>query len=148
MSEGAGAGGVVVVGVDGSGPSKQALAWAERQAKLTGASLKVITTWEFPTMYGEGLIGVEGLDFAAEAREQLTKVLEEVLDPSSGVRVEALVVEGHPAPVLCEQAKGADLVVVGSRGRGEFTGMLIGSVSEFLATHAPCPVLIIRGHRE
>lgn len=137
--------GYIVVGVDGSEASKRALQWAEQQAKMTGSRLRIVTTWEFPTMYGEGMIGIEGLDFAADAKALLERVTSEVLDPDSGVQIDAVVVEGHPAPVLCEEAKAADLVVVGSRGRGEFTGMLIGSVSEFLATHAPCPVVIIRG---
>jgi nucleotide-binding universal stress UspA family protein len=53
-------------------------------------------------------------------------------------------VEGHLASVLTEQSKNASLIVVGSRGHGEFAGMLLGSVSEFLATHARCPVLVVR----
>ena len=53
-------------------------------------------------------------------------------------------VQGHPAPLLVEASKGADLLVVGSRGHGEFVGMLIGSVSEYCATNARCPVLIHR----
>jgi len=53
-------------------------------------------------------------------------------------------VQGHPAPVLVEASKGADLLVIGCRGHGEFAGMLIGSVSEFCATNAHCPVLVHR----
>ena len=62
-----------------------------------------------------------------------------------GLRIDARVVSGHPAPILVEASKGADLLVVGSRGHGEFVGMLLGSVSEYCATNALCPVLIHRG---
>src|ERR1700722_15703054 len=64
MAEQPGSKGIIVVGIDGSEESKAALVWAERQAKLTGATLQMVTTWQFPTLYGEGMIGVEGLDFA------------------------------------------------------------------------------------
>ena len=137
--------GPIVVGVDGSDESKAALAWALHQAQLTGGRLRVITTWEFPTLYGQGLIGVEGLDFAADARTELEKTVAEVVGNDAGVEIEQLVIEGHPALELTAQVEDAELVVVGSRGRGEFIGMLIGSVSEFLATHSACPVVIIRG---
>jgi len=58
--------------------------------------------------------------------------------------MEIRVIDGHPAPVLVEASKGAELLVVGSRGHGEFVGMLIGSVSEYCAAHALCPVLVHR----
>ena len=58
--------------------------------------------------------------------------------------MEARLINGHPAPVLVEASKGADLLVVGSRGHGEFVGMLIGSVSEYCVTNAHCPVLVHR----
>jgi nucleotide-binding universal stress UspA family protein len=61
-----------------------------------------------------------------------------------GLTIEETVAEGHAAPVLVEASKGADLLVVGSRGHGEFVGMLIGSVSEYCAGHAACPVLVHR----
>lgn len=64
-----------------------------------------------------------------------------------GVKIESRVVEGHPAPVLVEASKGADLLVVGSRGHGEFAGMLLGSVSEHCVSNAPCPVLVLRGEQ-
>ena len=60
------------------------------------------------------------------------------------MNIDPRVVSGHPAPILVEASKGADLLVVGSRGHGEFVGMLIGSVSEYCATNAHCPVLVHR----
>ena len=61
-----------------------------------------------------------------------------------GLVVDPRIVEGHPAPVLVETSKDADLLVVGSRGHGEFVGMLIGSVSAYCVTNAHCPVLVYR----
>jgi nucleotide-binding universal stress UspA family protein len=60
------------------------------------------------------------------------------------VTIVSLVVEGHAAAVLVERSEGADLLVVGTRGHGRFTGMLLGSVSEHCVIHARCPVLVVR----
>ena len=133
----------IVVGVDTSDSSKEALRWAARQAELTGARLRVVIAWEIPTMAFWAPLP-EGLDLAKDAREALDKTLEEVLGPEPKVSVSTVVVEGHPAPVLLEQSGDADLLVVGSRGHGEFTGMLLGSVSEHCVAHASCPVVVIR----
>ena len=71
-------------------------------------------------------------------------VLAAVLGTEPSVRIEQEVLEGHPAQLLVTAAEGADLVVVGSRGHGGFVGMLLGSVSQHVAAHAPCPVLVVR----
>jgi nucleotide-binding universal stress UspA family protein len=139
-------GGPVVVGVDGSPSSKRALAWAARQAAVTGSELLVVTTWEFPT--GNGWAPPWPPEFRPdlEAGTRLAHDVEEVLGGEPRSTVTKSVVEGHPAVVLTDLSRTASLVVVGSRGHGEFTGMLLGSVSEFLTTHAHCPVVVIRGH--
>ena len=134
----------IVVGVDGSKPSRDALAWAARQAALTSAPLTVITTWSFPTSYGYPVAWPTDVDFAADAKSELEASIHDVLGPDPSVRVTASVVEGHPSLVLVDASKSAALIVVGSRGHGEFTGMLLGSVGEFVSTHAHCPVVIIR----
>jgi nucleotide-binding universal stress UspA family protein len=76
------------------------------------------------------------------------KVLEEALEPVAqaypGVTVKGRTVEGHPAPVLVEASRGAELLAIGSRGHGELAGVLLGSVSEHCVTHAHCPVLVLR----
>jgi len=135
----------IVVGVDGSDSSKAALAWAIRQAQLTGAPLEAVMTWDYPISYG-WMIVPENVDLQADATAELEKVVkeatEDIVDPS--VEITSRVVQGHPALVLMNEAADASLVVVGSRGHGEFAGMLLGSVSEHLSTHAPCPVLIVR----
>jgi nucleotide-binding universal stress UspA family protein len=135
----------IVVGVDGSDTSKAALAWAIRQAALTGAPLEVVISWDYPINYGWMIAVPENLDFAADAAAELDEIIEETVGIDGGaVDITKKVIHNHPALALMQEAQDAALVVVGSRGHGEFTGMLLGSVSEHLATHAPCPVLILR----
>ena len=135
----------VVCGVDGSEPSKLALAWALRQAQLTGARLRVVTCWEYPVTYGWAPPYPEGFDPEDDVRKTLDDMLAETVAPDAGVEVERVVVEGHPAATLIAQSKDADLLVVGTRGHGGFVGLLVGSVGEHCVTHATCPVVEVRG---
>jgi nucleotide-binding universal stress UspA family protein len=134
------ASGRIVVGVDGSPASLDALTWAVRQAELTGASLEAVTAWSYPTTYGFPVIA--NVDWEHGARTVLEKAIAEA--GCGEVQIAQRVVEGHPARVMAEAATGADLLVVGSRGHGGFTGLLLGSVSEYVVTHAPCPVVVVR----
>lgn len=136
-------GGRIVVGVDGSRASLRALAWAGRQASLTGARLDAVTAWRVPVAAYEGFAPPYDLDLAKGAKEALDKALAETLGQYPDVEVTPAVVEGAPAVELLRWAQGAELLVVGSRGHGEFTGMLLGSVSEHCVAHAPCPVVVI-----
>ena len=138
----------IVVGVDGSRSSRDALAWAARQAGLTRAPLAVVITWRLPVDYGELTWWPEDLDLAADAKAVLGQAVEEVIGPDPGISLTAKVVEGYPSLVLIDESETAALLVVGCRGHGEFAGMLLGSVSEFVATHAHCPVVIVRGDAE
>ena len=138
--------GRIVVGVDGSPASLDALRWSVRQAELTGDNVEAVMSWEFPSEYGLGFYPVavdygQGVDWAERAHSLVEMMLSQV---DSAVSVAVTVVEGHPAEVLIGVAAGADLLVVGSRGRGGFAGMLLGSVSTHVLAHAPCPVLVIR----
>lgn len=132
----------VVVGVDASEESRAALRWATRYAQFTGARLEVVHAWHL----GEEHAWLQNLPPPAGptdvAREALLKVVKEVV--GSSVEVHARVVEGHAASVLAEVAKGASLLVVGNRGFGGFDGLLLGSVSQQCAAHAPCSVAIIK----
>jgi nucleotide-binding universal stress UspA family protein len=136
----------IVVGVDGSEPSKEALRWALSQARLVGASLDAVTAWRYPASYG--LAAVSGdLDLEDEAKKALSQSLAEVGGDASGVEVRQVIGEGPPAEVLLDVAKGADLLVVGSRGHGGFASAVLGSVSLACVLHATCPVLVFRdGH--
>ena len=138
----------IVVGIDGSTSSTEALQWAVKQAELTESTLEALTTWEWPTTYGVALFLPTDYDPAADAE----RVLEGVLDPARKAHptadIRAIVIEGHPALALVEASRGADLLVVGSRGHGEFSGMLLGSVSEHCVAAAHCPVLVFRDRDE
>jgi len=136
--------GPIVVGIDGSECSREALAWAAEQARLTGLRLVAVTTWEWPNTYGYPVAWSENVSFEDDARLILEESVEKTLGPDAKDTVTLVVVHGHPAPTLLKESEEASLLVVGSRGHGEFAGMVLGSVSEFLATHAHCPVVIVR----
>jgi nucleotide-binding universal stress UspA family protein len=136
--------GRIVVGIDGSKASLDALAWASRQADLTGARLEVLAAWDWPTSFGWAVPVPDDYDPESEVRSALDDTVASVRAAHPALRIDARVVRGHPARVLVEASKGADLLVVGSRGHGEFVGMLIGSVSEYCTTNASCPVLVHR----
>jgi nucleotide-binding universal stress UspA family protein len=137
-------GGRVVAGIDGSEASLDALGWAAREAGFIGARLEVLTTWEWPNSLGWSVPVPDDFDPESQVRSALDDAVASARAAHPGLDVVARVVQGHPAPILVEASKGADLLVVGSRGHGEFVGMLIGSVSEFCATNAHCPVLVHR----
>jgi nucleotide-binding universal stress UspA family protein len=134
--------GGIVVGVDGSPTSELALRWAVDEARRTGQTVHAVTAWDCPANYGVGYFD-DRVDWAQDGRTALKNAVEHVLSGGDSPPVEQHVVHGHPVHVLLDAAAGADLLVVGSRGHGGFAGMLLGSVSQHLAAHAPCPVLIV-----
>jgi nucleotide-binding universal stress UspA family protein len=136
-----------VVGIDGSEQSRGALRWALRQARLTGATVDMVTAWRFPASYGLAVVGGD-LGLEAEARTMLAEVLKQVDDEAAGVHVRELVGEGPPVQVLLEAAKDAELLVIGSRGRGGFASAILGSVSLACVLNAHCPVLVFRGDED
>lgn len=138
--------GRIVVGVDGSEASKDALRWAGRQAELTGASLEVVITWSLfnGAGYYEVPLPMDEYGFEPQARRRAEEAIDEILGDHPGVKVSVVVVEAYPAPALLKRAVGADALVLGSRGHGAFTGMVLGSVSQHCVSHAPCPVVVVR----
>jgi nucleotide-binding universal stress UspA family protein len=134
--------GRIVVGVDGSEAAATALRFAAAEAHRRGASLEVVHAWTFPYL-AEASPAMLDFDFAQGAAELLAQVVRDTLGDEPGVPVEQVVVRSTPAEALTTRAEGADLVVVGSRGRGGFAGLLLGSVSQQVANHAPCPVVIV-----
>jgi nucleotide-binding universal stress UspA family protein len=137
----------IVVGVDGSPESREALRWALEEARLREANLRAVHAWGNPYVLTPGYGIPEDFEVPAlhEASEKLlSSIVTEVAGESPEVEIELAAVEGAPGSVLVEQAKGADLLVVGSRGHGGFVGLLLGSVSQQCANHSPCPVLIVR----
>jgi nucleotide-binding universal stress UspA family protein len=139
----------IVVGVDGSPSSRTALRWAIRQANFTNGAVDAVLAWQIPMVlqgYGMAPIYVEeDGSFEENAKKTIETVISEEVEPADSERVRSLVINGHPAEVLLAVAVGADLLVVGSRGHGEFAQALLGSVSQNCVHHASCPVLIMRG---
>ena len=137
----------IVVGVDGSDGSIDALRWAARQAEFTGATLHVVTAWAFPehrTPFGIVFDIAESADPTARARTKLDGLIADVLGKHEKVVLRAEVIPGNEAETLIHAARGADLLVVGSRGRGGFAGMMLGSVSAQCVRHAQCHVVVVR----
>lgn len=141
--------GLIVVGVDSSEGAKAALRFALEEAKLRQATLRVVHTWQFGYI---GVSGIEGFspvvgadlgDLRRTAEVALDAVMHEIAPDSDGIVIERRVSEGAPATVLVDESRRADLLVVGSRGHGGFTGLLLGSVSQQCAHHAACPVVIV-----
>lgn len=132
----------IVVGVDGSAASVEALRWATRQADLTGASVQAVISWDYPSTSGMEF-GSMDIDWADNARAALDDALQVALGDDAR-RVTGTVARGHPVEVLVGAAQGADLLVVGSRGHVALPGRLLGSVSEHVAGRAPCPVVVVR----
>lgn len=134
----------IVVGVDGSDGSVGALSWACDLAARTGASVEAITTWQWPMSLGPAMPIPTDYDPGGDARTMLEAIVRPEADRHPSLAIRARIIEGHPAEALVEASRNADLLVVGSRGHGAFSGMLLGSVSQHCAAHAASPVLIWR----
>jgi nucleotide-binding universal stress UspA family protein len=137
--------GRIVVGIDGSPSSELALRWAAGQAGLTGQELHAVIAWDFPVPYDPPL--PEDVNMGREAAGSLEKTITTILGDADAHRVVQRVTQGHPAKVLIDAVRDADLLVVGARGHGAFIGMLLGSVSQHVIAHAPCPVVVVHEHR-
>lgn len=134
----------IVVGVDGSPGSKNALRWAGHLATLTDARIDVVAAWEYAALFGFTVL--PQFEFpAGDIERSLNETVDEVFgeDRPAGLRIKAL--EGPAAETLVTLSKGALMLVVGSRGHGGFSGLLLGSVSARVAEHAECPVLVVHG---
>ncbi len=132
---------VIVVGVDGSPASKDAVVWAANQATLVGAELRAVASWRWPN-YITRL--PPGVDPAADTKRTLDEIVDAALADFTELEVTRHVVEGPPGPALLTQAEGADLLVVGAKGRAAFPGMLLGSVAEYCVRNGDCPVVVVR----
>jgi nucleotide-binding universal stress UspA family protein len=149
----------IVVGVDGSAGSAAALRWGLAEARLRGAPLTVVHAFQLPQVsmgdvamagpaVGVPAIASEDVDQLRAASEAageriIEQTLEDLNGEATGVEIERTVIEGPAASVLIEAGRDAALLVLGSRGRGGFVGLLLGSVSQQCAQHPPCPVVIL-----
>lgn len=141
------AAGRVVVGVDGSEHSKEALREGARLAQALGAPLEAAVCWQLPAAYATSYGYIPELDpdaFRADAQHMLTVTLEEVFGRQRPERLSTRLLHGRPAEALVEESRDALLLVVGRRGAGGLLGMVMGSVSSAAVAHAHCPVLVVR----
>ena len=132
------------MGVDGSPSSQAALRWAVRYAGLVGGKVEAVSAWEVPGMASWSAPAVDTDFDEAQAEQGLVEEVRAVLGEDGGSLVQERLVRGNAAEVLVDSAEGAEMLVVGSRGHGGFPRALLGSVSQQVAQHAPCPVTIIR----
>jgi len=136
--------GRIVVGIDGSAHSMAALRWACDEARLRHDSLELVAAWSIPSATFDIASSdvVEALQGAAE--ETIRMGRDEIAKCGPDLEVRAEVFQGQPARVLVERAQGADLLVLGSRGLGDFKALLLGSVSQECSHHSPVPLVIVR----
>jgi nucleotide-binding universal stress UspA family protein len=132
---------VIVVGVDGSEGSRDALTWAVGQAELTGSVVRAVATWRWPN-YLTRL--PPGADLQEDTEQTLHEMVEPVRAAHPDLSISEEVVQGPAGPALLSHAADAALLVVGARGRAAFPGMLLGSVAEHCVRNGPCPVVVVR----
>jgi nucleotide-binding universal stress UspA family protein len=143
--------GPVVVGVDGSASCEAAVELAFDEASCRGTDLLALHTWSDVTVGGAfetAGIGVDWQRVEADEHRMLAERLAGWQEKYPDVRVRRVVAHDRPVRNLLAQGQRAQLLVVGSRGRGGFTGMVLGSTSQALLHHAPCPVTVVRAIRE
>ena len=153
--------GRIVVGVDGSKGSREALLWSIDEAALRGASLEVIHTYDHHLSLqfyaGDESVSTTAMDAmrqdieiaSREAARSAQALVDRMVEGLSGCEIRSMAIESaRPAQTLVEHSRGADLLVVGSRGRGGFKSLMLGSVSQQCAQHAECPVVIIRSKHD
>jgi nucleotide-binding universal stress UspA family protein len=139
----------IVVGIDGSAESKKALRWAAAEARRQDARLSIVTAYAY-------IWPLEAFGGLAEQPDYARQVFTEIVDSAvaearalePGVEVTGAVVLGEPVPTLLDAGRDAAMVVVGSRGHGGFASLLLGSVSQQVATHATGPVVVVRGRAD
>ncbi|WP_371799040.1 universal stress protein [Streptomyces sp. NBC_01707] len=137
----------VVVGVDGSASSLDAVDLAAREARLRGCGLKVVHAFIWPMMHvplGPSSLGPPEGGLRNIANRMVAEAVERARSAEPELEITNAVVTGEPLTVLEAQSRKAELVVVGSRGMGGFVGLLLGSTAVHLAAHGQCPVLVVR----
>ena len=139
--------GQVVVGVDGSEVSAAAMRFAFEAAAVHNAELIAVHAWDFPSVAMPGAvmpIAYDRDEFAAREEEVLAETIAGHQEDHPDVRVVRRLVQGDTRRILLDESAGARMLVVGSRGRGGFTGMLLGSTSQAMLHHADAPVVVVR----
>jgi nucleotide-binding universal stress UspA family protein len=138
----------IVVGVDGSHRSVEALEWAARYGEMTGSAVTAISCCEPIKRDMWVPHSPPGEDPLGPTKRKMKFLADEVMQRHPTLKLETKVIEGNAANVLEEASKGADLLVVGNRGLGGISGLLVGSVGMHCVSHAPCPVVVLREKSE
>jgi len=136
---------VIIVGTDGTDSSMAAVAWAATEAQRRGLPLRIVYAYDWDWHESRFDIGNEHLDVARQLADAVVAYAYDrarEVAPNADISTDTLV--GHALPRLTEVAEGAELLVLGNRGRGGFAGLLLGSVSQHLIHHAGCPVAVVR----
>lgn len=139
----------IIVGVEGSGGAKAALRWAISEAHFRGAVVEVVTSYAntyVPASPDFNYVPLDPKQLEQEVAKMQASVVDQVLTEigDTDVVIERSIRRGRAADTLIAAGEAADLLVVGSRGRGGFRGLLLGSVSQQIVHHASCPVVIVR----
>jgi nucleotide-binding universal stress UspA family protein len=141
----------VVVGHDGSGCAQEALEWAARLAERASWPLHVVRSWRIatapqPSSWEMGYVPPM-TDYEKAVQADLEADVAAALGAEGARRATCHVVHVAPVKALIQAAEHADLLVVGARGRGGFAGLMLGSTSDQITHHAPCPVTVVRSRR-
>jgi nucleotide-binding universal stress UspA family protein len=131
----------IVVGVDGSEHSNAALKWALAEAQEHSGMVTAVLAWQVPFVSFPGAFDREELE---QAYKQFLIETVSAIAPTPAVPLETLVAEGDPTESMVEASKGANLLVMGIRGRSRFAGLLLGAVSQAVAANAHCPVVLVK----
>ena len=138
---------IVVVAVDGSEASKQAVRWAANTANKRGLPLRLASSYTMPQfLYAEGMVPPQELfdDLQAEALEKIDEARAIAYEMAPDIKIGHTIAEGSPIDMLLEMSKSVTMIVMGSRGLGGLSGMVMGSVSGAVVSHAQCPVVVVR----
>jgi nucleotide-binding universal stress UspA family protein len=137
---------VIVIGVDGSDVAKEALQLGLHEAAIRGTRARAVHAWMATAgvpMTGPGMVAPVDLDSLRKAAEQLLRTTVEAVAGESADQVERVVVESPAGPAIIDNARDAELIVIGRRGRGVVKSLVLGSVSGHVVLHATCPVLVV-----
>jgi nucleotide-binding universal stress UspA family protein len=140
----------VVVGIDGSSSAIDAARWAAREAARRASALELVSAFGWPETHHLGDAGLGGRyreTMLGRTRAELAAAAAAASEAAAGIEIDEQIVDGFAVPVLIAASRRAGLIVLGDRGLGGFTALLVGSVAIGLATQAECPVVVVRGER-
>lgn len=135
----------IVVGVDGSESSIEALRYAASLAPALGARINAVACWHFPYLYAGIVEAADVQEYENSARQSLEEAIKRAFDGREKPDIHTSVLNGPAASTLIDASEGADMLILGRRGHGGFSGLRLGSVSTACVSHATCPVLVVHG---